>query len=66
MKTGAQTTYILLSRGDEDRRLFEEIDRIIDEVFQGSRKEFYRKFRLLTELRSGLRDEIDALEVEDR
>lgn len=58
MLTQSQTTYILLERGNEDKRLYEEIDLIAKEVF-GGRREFYEKFPMLTALRSGLRDEME-------
>ena len=63
MKTGRQTTYILLERGDEDRRLYEEIDLIAKEAPNG-RRGFYEKFPMLTALRSGLRDEMTPEEAE--
>jgi len=63
MNTGGRTTYIWLSRGDEDKRLYKEIDRVRKEFFKRPR-EFYKEFPLLTALHSGLRDEIDAQEEE--
>ncbi len=57
MKTGRQTTYFLLERGDEDRRLFDEIARI--QVLLDLGREFYVQFPVLAELRQGLRKEMD-------
>ena len=58
MLTGEQTTYILLSKGDEDKRLYEEIERIIQ--MGSSRKEFYMEFPMLGNLYHGLRNEITS------
>ncbi len=61
MKRGSETTYILLTRGDEDKRLYEEITRIIrkagSEDWPG--KVFYKTFPMLGELLHLLRKEIE-------
>jgi len=54
MKTGNQTTYILLDRGTEDMELLAEINRIIVATgIQGS-KEFVQKYPCIHELKLGL------------
>lgn len=62
MKTGRRTTYILLERGDEDRRLKQELDIVFSKLGIASSIEMVKKFPMLMALRQGLSDELKSEE----
>ncbi len=60
MKSSAQTTYILLERGVEDRALWVELNKIVAELRRESVKTFIKKYPLINELKYNLKVELDA------
>ena len=63
MRSKAQTTYILLERGIEDRALWVEINKIVAELKIGSIKTFIKKYPLINELKNNLKIELDDQET---
>ena len=61
MKSSSQTTYILLERGSEDRRLWEELHKVMAKLKLGPR-EFITEYRMLYELKYNLKIELDKQE----
>ena len=61
MKSSAQTTYILLERGFEDRQLWEELQRVVARSKLGSR-DFILEYPMLHELKYNLKIELDKQE----
>ena len=61
MKTSAQTTYVLLERGYEDKGLLEEINKMFIAIkISPLTKEAIKKYPHLSELRHLLRLEVEG------
>ena len=63
MRSGIQTTYILLERGFEDRQLREELHKVIAKAkLEISTKEFVVEYPILHNFMYNLRIELDKQE----
>ena len=63
MQTKAQTTYILLERGVEDKALWYELNSIIAALKIKSIAEFIVRYPTLNELKYNLKGELDSQEI---
>jgi hypothetical protein len=58
MKTGTQTTYILLDRGSEDKAMRHELDRILWRTYEGDIMKFFKELPVLAAIYQELCDEV--------
>lgn len=59
MRTTSRTTYILLDRGSEDRKLLDELESISRMLGVFKTMEQAKKYPLFMELMHGLREEVE-------
>lgn len=62
MRTGKETTYILLERGTEDKELLTELHKITVATGIQGIKEFIKKYPRIWELKQGLEAEREEME----
>ena len=60
MKTGAQTTYILLDRGSEVLELLSELHKVTAATGISSVSEFIKEYPLIHDLKQGLQAEKES------